>query len=233
MKRVAVIQSSYLPWKGFFDIVHDVDLFVFYDDVLYSRDTWRNRNIVKTPQGAAWLTIPVGSAKGRQICDVELPGGDWAARHWKTLQHCYARAPYFTEYRDFFEGVYRGRWTHLSQLNQYLITIIAREFLGIRTELIDSRTIPTSGTKQDRLLSLLAGVGATHYLSGAAAQAYIDPAAFERAGIELQYKDYSGYPEYPQLNLPFVHAVSIVDLLFQTGKDAPEYIWGWRSKHGR
>lgn len=228
-KKVAAIQSSYIPWKGYFDIMHDVDLFVFYDDVPYSRLTWRNRNLLKTPAGPKWLTIPVGSARNRLICDVEIQPPSWAVDHWKRIRQHYHRAPYFETYRERFEEIYLGRpWPNLSEFNQHLLVVIARELLGLTTEFCDSRQYQPQGRKLDRLLDMLLRAGAEAYLSGPAARGYIDPARFEAAGIELRWKDYAGYPEYPQFFPPFKHEVSVLDLLFHTGPAAPFYIWGWR-----
>jgi hypothetical protein len=230
LKKVAVLQSNYIPWKGYFDIMHDVDLFVFYDDVQYTKNDWRNRNRIKTQNGAAWLTIPTGTDLDRLICEVLLPDERWAKNHYKTLVQNYAKAPFFRQYQPLLEEVYLARrWETLSELNQYLIQTIALDCLGMTIEFADSRRYEASGKCLDRLLDLLGKCGATHYLSGPAAQDYIDQAAFNQAGIELSYKDYSGYPEYPQFFPPFDHYVTILDLLFHTGPDAPYYIWGWRS----
>jgi hypothetical protein len=229
MKKVAVIQSNYIPWKGYFDIIHDVDQFVFYDDVQFTKNDWRNRNKIKTAQGLAWLTIPVGKHHDRLICEVELMDNGWRKKHWATIQQAYLKAPYFRMYRGFFEYVYQeAQWSNLSDLNQFLIGHICREFLGIRTELRDSREFQAEGEKLGRLIDLLKKVDASLYVSGPSAQSYIDDHEFRKAGIELVYKDYSGYPEYPQLYPPFEHGVSILDLLFNCGPSAPEFIWGWR-----
>jgi hypothetical protein len=229
-KRVAVIQSNYIPWKGYFDIIHDVDLFVFYDDVQYTQRDWRNRNIVKTPNGPSWLTIPVGHSHDKRICDVEIQDTEWARRHWRMLQHCYRRAPHFDDYAQLLEAVYLERvWDNLSKLNQFLIRTIATEWLGIRVEFDDSRTFALTGVKSDRMLDLLKKVGAGTYVSGPAAKDYISEERFQDAGIELVWKDYEGYPEYPQLHPPFSHRVTILDLLFHVGPEAPHFIWGWRS----
>lgn len=227
--RVAIIQSSYLPWKGYFDIVHDVDHFVFLDQVQFTVRDWRTRNRIKTAQGLHWLSVPAGSQRNRRICEVELADGDWQQTHWKTLMHAYGKTPFFSLYRSFFEDIYLGhRWPSLSQMNQTITRRIAVELLGIRTTFHDSREFDGSGTKDDLLLDILAKVRATHYLSGPAARSYIDPAKFSRAGIELEFKNYAGYPEYPQIHPPFEHAVSIVDLLFNTGPAATSHVWGWR-----
>jgi hypothetical protein len=225
---VAVLQSNYLPWKGYFDIIHDVDLFVFYDDVQFTKNDWRNRNLIKTHAGTQWITVPVGQDIGRRICDVTLPDPRWAKAHWKTLSQNYSRAPHFQRYREFFESVYLQRaWTHLSELNRHLIEGICRE-LGIGARFDDSRAYALEGQASDRLLQLLQRVGAKTYVSGPAARDYLDEAAFQRAGIDVVYKSYANYPDYPQMHPPFEHRVSIVDMLFNLGPVAPEYIWGVR-----
>ena len=230
-RRVAISQSNYLPWKGYFDLIHDADLFIFHDDLQYTKNDWRNRNRIKTSRGLTWLTIPVGTNEHRLINEVVLPADPgWRAKHWRRLQENYCHAPHFARYADFFREVYEQHsWTRLAELNQFLIKTIAREFLGISTEFADSAQFGFTSRKQERVFDLLKAVNATTYISGPAAKAYIEPARFEEAGIELVWKDYSGYPEYPQPHPPFEHAVSIVDLLFSVGPAAPYYIWGWRN----
>ncbi len=229
-RRIAVIQSSYLPWKGYFDIIHDVDEFIFYDDVQFTRQDWRSRNRIKSVNGPLWLSVPTGADLDRRICDVRLNDSRWQAKHWKSILQSYSRTPFFAHYRDFFEDAYTARsWESLADFNQYMTREIAQRFLGIATTFTDSRTYAASGQRQQRLLDLLGKAGATHYVSGPSARNYIDDAAFAQAGISLVYKDYSGYPEYPQPHPPFRHDVSIIDLLFCTGDAAPRYIWGWRT----
>lgn len=229
MKTVVVLQSNYIPWKGYFDLIHDADVFIFYDDVQFTKNDWRNRNKIKTPLGAEWITVPTGTVKDRLICEVEMKDASWQVKHWKTIQHNYGRCTYFSRYKEFFEDAYLNRkWNNLSDLNQYLVCAISREFLGMTTQFHDSREYGASGHKLERLLELVAKAGAERYISGPAAKTYIDPARFSDAGIELVWKDYSGYPTYPQRFPPFDHGVSILDLLFNVGADAPWYIWGWR-----
>ena len=229
MKSVVVLQSNYIPWKGYFDLVHDAELFIFYDDLQYTKNDWRNRNKIKAGNGAEWMSIPVGADSNRLICEVEIPDKTWQIKHWKTLQYNYSSSPYFRLYRTFFEDLYLGeKWANLSILNQHLIRRIAVDFLGISTVFEDSRQYNLSGQKQDRLLELLNKAGATRYISGPAAKGYVEPSRFVEAGIDLVWKDYSGYPKYSQRFPPFEHGVSILDLLFNVGADAPRYIWGWR-----
>jgi hypothetical protein len=229
MKKVAIIQSNYIPWKGYFDIIHDVDLFIFYDDVQYTKNDWRNRNKIKTSQGLCWLTIPVGSREDRLIYEVEIEEVSWTRKHWETIKQSYAKAPYFKKYQGFFEYVYlNAKWTNLSELNQFLIKTISQDFLGMKTNFGDSREYHPGGRKLERLIDLLLKVEAKLYVSGPSAKGYIEENRFKEVGIELVFKDYSGYPEYPQLFPPFEHAVSILDVLFNCGPAAPDFIWGWR-----
>lgn len=225
--RVAILQSSYIPWKGYFDIIQEVDRFVFYDDVQFTPRDWRTRNKIKTANGPLWLTVPAGQSRSRLIHEVVLEDKSWGRKHWDTLRHAYSKAPFFAEYRPFLEHVYlERRWDSLSELNQYMTKTIATEFLGLRTEFRDSREFGATGQKLDRLLDLAQKSGATSYLSGPSARDYIVPERFAERGIELAYMSYEGYPEYQQLYPPFEHAVTVLDLLFMTGKDAPQYIWG-------
>ena len=229
MKTVVVLQSNYIPWKGYFDLIHDADLFIFYDDLQFTKNDWRNRNKIKTPKGAEWITIPVGADAHRLICEVEIKDSFWQKKHWKTIQQHYGKCPYFARYQAFFEEAYLGRqWGNLSELNHYLIRSISEELLNLTTEFRDSREYRLSGQKLDRLMELVTKSEANRYISGPAAKGYIEPARFAEAGIELVWKDYSGYPEYPQPFPPFIHGVSILDLIFNVGNDAPWYIWGWR-----
>jgi len=233
-QRVAVLQSNYVPWKGYFDIIHDVDLFIFYDDLQFTKNDWRNRNRIKTANGSEWLTIPVGTDAHRLICEVALPDSQWQARHWKTLLHQYGKCAYFEKYRPFFEDVYLGRrWTNLSELNHHLIKSISRDILGVATRFGDSREFSLSGQKLDRLVDLVMQAGASVYVTGPSAHDYIEPGRFEACGVTLEWKDYAGYPEYRQRHAPFDHRVSILDLIFNVGADAPWYIWGWREAGAR
>ena len=103
MKTVVVLQSNYIPWKGYFDLVHDADLFIFYDDLQFTKNDWRNRNKLKSAKGTEWLTIPVGIDANRLICEVELKDATWQWKHWQTIQHLYGKSPYFSRYKAFFE----------------------------------------------------------------------------------------------------------------------------------
>jgi len=230
MKRVAILQSNYIPWKGYFDIIHDVDTFIFYDDVQYTARDWRNRNRIKTESGPQWLTVPVGSDRDRLIRDVVLPvGSAWTAEHWRRIERAYQNAPFFARYRPYFEAFYLKRsWRSLSELNQALIVGISRDLLGVTTRFEQSADYGLTSSKGERILELLAKTGADGYVSGPSARAYLSGEQCAAAGVTVMWKDYGGYPEYPQLHGAFQHDVTILDLLFHTGPSAAWHIWGWR-----
>ena len=231
MRKVAIIQSNYIPWKGYFDIIHDVDLFIFYDDVQFTKNDWRNRNKIKTSQGVKWITVPVGQNINRLIHEVKIKETKWQNKHYKILKQNYSKMSFYKKYSEFLDHIYlENKWESLSDLNQYTIRIISRELLGIKTGFKDSRIYQVSTRKQDRVIELLKEAEASAYVSGSSAKDYIEEPRFQQEGIELIWKDYSGYPEYPQFYPPFEHGVTILDLLFHTGPDAPYYIWGWREQ---
>jgi hypothetical protein len=226
-KTVAIVQSCYIPWKGYFDLVNSVDEFILYDDRQFTRRDWRNRNRVKTGQGTRWLTIPV-QTKGlyeQRIDETLISDPGWADVHWKTIVHGYGAAPYFGEYRAALEETYRAVASEprLSLVNRRLLEAVA-DILGITTRFSWSTDYGVEGTKTDRLVALCEASGATEYLSGPRAREYLEEEQFARAGIRLAYFDYEGYPEYEQLHPPFEHTVSILDLVFSTGPEAPRYL---------
>src|SRR5215204_4466106 len=107
-KKVAIVQSNYIPWKGYFDLINLVDEFILFDDMQYTRRDWRNRNIIKTSAGPKWLTIPV-AVKGnyfQSIQDTTISDPRWARKHWESIVHSYAKAKSFAMYRDVFEALY-------------------------------------------------------------------------------------------------------------------------------
>ena len=226
-KSVAIVQSCYIPWKGYFDIVNRVDEFVLYDDRQYTRRDWRNRNRIKTPQGTRWLTVPV-LVRGKfeqRIDETVVSEAGWAEKHWRTLEHNYAAAPHFEEFGPTFEAAYRSvaDEPRLSMINRKLLETVLG-VLGIRTTISWSTDYEAEGAKTERLVSLCRAAGAGRYLSGPAGKAYLDEERFAEAGIELEYVDYEGYPEYPQLYGRFDHFVTVLDLIFNTGPNATRHL---------
>lgn len=224
MKRVAVLQSNYVPWKGYFDLIAAVDEFILYDDAQFTKNDWRNRNRIKTPQGVQWLSVPVGQRIDRRIRDVVLDDPRWQASHWKTLECNYRRAPCFDEVAAWLAPIYLGqRHATLSDLNRTLIEA-ACAYLGIGTRITTSADYRLSEGRSQRVLDLCVQAGANEYLSGPAARDYLEEPLFAGRGIAVRWFAYDGYPEHPQLWGPFEHAVSIVDPLFNCGRDTRRYM---------
>ncbi len=226
MKTVAIVQSSYIPWKGYFELIARCDEFILFDDVQYTKRDWRSRNRIKTRGGLQWLSIPV-NVSGRffqAIKDVTIAERGWNLKHWRTIAANYARAPYFVTYRDRVEQLYGDAVDEsLSAVNHRFIVGLC-ELIGIRTRISWSMDYRVANGKTERLVELCRQADATRYLSGPSARSYIDPALFECAGIELAFVDYGGYKEYAQLFPPFEHAVSVIDVLFNVGPAAREHI---------
>jgi hypothetical protein len=203
-----------------------VDAFILLDDVQYTKRDWRNRNRLKTPQGATWLSIPV-AVKGKyvqSIAETQVSDAGWNAEHWKRIRHWYARAPHYSEGADWLEELYLGcSETYLSRINlRFLAGICAR--MGIDTPITWSMDYPHATEKNQQLIDLCKAVGGTHYLSGPSAQGYVDEAAFAEAGIAVEWMDYSGYAEHRQMHPPFDHYVSILDLILNEGPDARRFL---------
>lgn len=226
MKKVAIVQSNYVPWKGYFDLIAAVDEFILYDDMQYTRRDWRNRNRIKTPQGLQWITVPV-EVKGKYaqtIFETRIADSDWAEKHWKSLELNYARAPHFSEVASWLKPLYLERdHSLLSEMNRSLIAAICA-YLGIETSITLSSDYRLEDGKTERLAGLVRQAGGDAYLSGPAARDYLDAEVFAREKIELSWFDYSGYPEYPQLWGDFEHGVTILDLLFNCGSNAYRYM---------
>ncbi|MCX7735837.1 MAG: WbqC family protein [Candidatus Kapabacteria bacterium] len=226
MKKVAIVQSNYIPWKGYFDMINMVDEFILYDDVQYTRRDWRNRNIIKTPNGLHWLTIPV-SVKGKffqKINETKISDPNWAKIHWNTIKFAYSKAKFFNDYKEYFERFYLStNEILLSKINQHLLKICC-DILDIKTIISTSDNYKIIDGKNEKLISLCQQANANIYISGPAAKDYLDEALFAKEGIQVIWMDYSGYPEYNQLYPPFVHEVSIIDLIFNEGPNATKFM---------
>lgn len=232
--KAVVLQSNYLPWKGYFDLIYESDIFVFYDEVQYTKNDWRNRNRIYGANGLHWLTIPVPrSSVHLKISQVEITDPYWQARHFKSIRFAYESFPYYARIEPFLKEFYlEKKWKRLSELNQYSIREISR-MLGIRTRFLNARDFHLKGGRIGKLIDLLKQVGATQYLTGPSAKNYLKDYEdlFMDAGISILYKDYAGYPPYPQRRSPFIHEVSILDMLVNLPLEGVgEYIWGRRQE---
>jgi hypothetical protein len=226
-KRIAILQSNYIPWRGYFDIIASVDEFLIYDSAQYTKNDWRNRNRIKTANGPTWLTIPVATAGqfNQSIAHARCANSSWAAKHWRTLSQAYAKAPYFPAYRDLLAEVYEAcaGQTLLSDINRHLLSTIVSA-LGLTTQIADAPELPSDNNPTMRLIDICLAVGATTYLSGPSAKNYMDISLFDAVGITVEFMDYSKYRPYPQLHGDFYPAVSILDLLFSVGPQARSYL---------
>jgi hypothetical protein len=232
VKRLAISQSNYIPWKGYFDMIARVDEFVLFDDMQFTRRDWRNRNQIKTAQGLHWLTIPVQS-KGNYfepIKNIRVSEPGWAAQHWKTIRLNYAKAPYFADYAPQVEAWYEqaGKLELLSAVNHLFIQGICG-VLGIETKLSWSMDYQIVDGKNERLISICQEAGATNYLSGPAAKDYVDEPVFQQAGVQVEWMDYSRYPVYEQRHGEFAHGVSVLDVIFNCGPAAPDFVWRYQA----
>ncbi len=226
MKKILITQSNYIPWKGYFDSINMVDEFIIYDDMQYTKRDWRNRNLVKTKDGLKWMSVPV-EVKGKffqKINETKVSEKDWAKSHWSMLTNSYGKAPCFKETKSAFEELYLNMTEeNLTRINHKFISAIC-SLLEIKTPVFFSHDFKLAEGKTERLVDLCVQRNATDYYTGPAAKNYMDESLFEKANINVHYFDYSGYPEYPQQFPPFEHGVTILDLIFNTGKDAAKYM---------
>ena len=234
MKKVAILQSNYIPWKGYFDIIYMVDEFIIYDDAQYTRRDWRNRNKIKTINGLQWLTIPV-DVKGKyhqKIKDTKISDGGWRKKHWMSIVHHYSQADNFKENKEFIEGLYLGHDNnYLSEVNRKFIIAI-NQYFGIDTKVSLSMDydLKVEGSTE-KLAHLCRQAGADIYLSGPAAKDYLEENKFREVGIEVNWMDYSGYSEYSQIHPPFIHGVSIIDLICNQGANSLKFMKSFKGNH--
>jgi hypothetical protein len=225
-KSCAIAQSNYIPWKGYFDQVNMVDEFIVYDCVQYTKNDWRNRNRIKTTNGVQWLTIPVSTPYGlkTRIDEAIASDPDWTRKHWNSLVCNYGRSKYFEEYETTLSSLYKNISTdNLSEINLTFSQYI-RDLLSIRTKVTSATSYEWHEDRNMRLVNMCKQVGASTYLTGPRASAYLDLDLFSEHGIKVVWMDYSNYPEYVQPFPPFEHSVSILDLLFNEGPNCRKYM---------
>ena len=217
--RVGVIQSNYLPWRGYFDFIKSVDLFVFHDDLQYTKNDWRNRNKIKTDKGTRWITVPVSyHKKDLLISETEICyNSNWAIKHFRILENYYRAAPFCNQMLEIVSDLPTLKEKTISDLNIKLIRRVCK-YLEIETRCILSSTLHLKGSKTERLINLLHEVKAQTYVSGPAALNYLDTSLFKKNGFNLEIKTYN-YSTYPQLYGEFNGNLSILDGIANCGKD--------------
>lgn len=226
MKRIAILQSNYVPWKGYFDLLGAVDEFIVYDCAQYTKNDWRNRNQLKSAQGKTWLTVPVRHLSLDQCIDeVEIADPRCFRKHWATFRQTYARAPGFDYCASALEAAFQdasGLRT-ISEVNLHFLRVLVR-LLGLPTTITSARDYELPAGRNERLVALCRQAGAGRYLSGPAARAYLDESRFARDGVAVEWMDYTRYPEYAQPHPPFDHFVSVLDLLACNGEAARTHL---------
>ena len=224
--KTAILQSNYIPWKGYFDLINSVDVFVIYDSVQYTKNDWRNRNKIVSNKKPSWLTIPVRQESLEQsIRETKIANTNWSKKHWRTIQQSYAKTPYFDKYSQKLESLYQN-FEHepfLSNINTALIICLC-EILGIQTKIVQDDVFDLPDDRIDKLIEICLQTGASTYTSGPAAQNYLDVERFRNAGIEVEWINYDDYPIYEQRSDEFDHYVSILDLLFCYGARFEQYL---------
>lgn len=220
------MQPTYLPWIGYFDLINQADIFVFFDSVQFDKRSWQQRNRIKTSNGELMLTVPVLSKGrfGQKICEVEVDDSQrFRQRHLRTIRRYYSKSRFFDDYFNELEVLFHDSCSRLVDLNTNLIRWLCDKF-DIQTEFISSSTLHVEGAKAELLVDICRAVGADHYISPIGASTYIEPDnLFELALIRLSYQRYQ-HPSYEQLYGEFIPYMSAIDLLFNEGGGAKEIL---------
>ncbi len=225
MKKIVITQSNYIPWKGYFDMLNAADVFVVYDDMQYTKRDWRNRNLIKTPNGLSWLSVPV-SVKGKyfqKISETEISDQKWTDKHWNTIKHNYSKSMFYKEICSLIEPLYARQYKTITEVNVAFIKVICG-YLQIDTDIRYSSEFTLAEERSQRLLDICLELNGRKYISGPSAEAYLDQKLFSENGVEVEWFNFADYPEYDQLHGQFEHGVTILDVLFNTGHDAMKYL---------
>lgn len=231
MTTVVILQPGYLPWLGFFDQVIRSEVFVYYDDVQFDKHGWRNRNRIKSPNGAHWLTVPVlNKGKfGQTNLEVEIDNRQpWANKHIATTRQFYARAPHLKMYLPELEELLCSGWDNLVDLDLAVVNLIC-EWLHVKRKMVRSSELGISGTKSERLLKICQNFGATNYLSGDSAKDYLDVDLFAENGVSVEWQQFN-HPVYPQLHGEFIPYLSVLDMLLNVGEKGFDLLTDRNSK---
>jgi len=220
-RTLVVLQPGYIPWLGFFDQMRRSSVFVYYDDVQFDKHGWRNRNRIKTPAGPLWLTVPVLHSGRNQptiidtLVDQRTP---WARKHLKTLRQYYAKAPFLNRYLPELEEMLERSWSHIAALDIAVVELMAR-WLSLAPSIHRASQLGVGGEKSERLLNFCLHFGVERYLSGNAAQDYLDVDLFARHRVAVEWQNFV-HPVYPQLHGAFVPYLSALDLILNCGDDS-------------
>jgi hypothetical protein len=215
--KLAVLQSNYIPWIGYFDLISSVDQVVILDSVQYTKNDWRNRNILIGPNGPFWLTIPILRPYGlaTAIDETLIANDSWARRHSKSVDQVLSRRPHWSIYQEMFHDAYLSveGIRSLSEVNLSFMRLILNCF-GVSTDWISDRSLQVDETNPTlRLIRICRAIGADEYVTGPAGMNYMDTDAFKQHGIRLNIFRYPSYGPYPQSLDSFTPKVSVLDFL--------------------
>lgn len=225
MTKVAILQSNYIPWKGYFELIGNVDTFIFLDNVQYTKNDWRNRNKIITDKGLDWITIPINNSINEKINEKNFIDARWKQKHYKTISQNYSKSPFFQEYHFLLDYLYlNNNYENLSVYNTQAIKFISQEILKFKTIFGSYESEKEFVDPNHRLLEILKLYGAKTYVTGPSAAAYLDDNLFLLNGIEIQFFKYGPYKPYKQRGTEFIDHVSILDTVFNCGSNIREYI---------
>lgn len=211
-RKIAVHQSQYLPWLPYLKKIALADEFVWMDCVQFQRRGVQNRNRIRNRQEDFWLTIPVSGLRTDRIMDMRLSEPKWRSKHWTSIQRSYAKAPLWNDYADSIEVLYRQDYANLDEVNWAFVGYFL-DLFSIDTPLIRLSDLDVEGQKSGLILNICKARSADVYLSGTGAQDYLDQAAFNAAGIAIEYLA-SAPPDYRQFHGEFIAGLSVLDMLF-------------------
>lgn len=225
MKKVAIIQPNYIPWKGYFDMINYVDEFIILDDVQYTKNDWRNRNKIQTDQGEQWLTIPIKQTKLNQLInESKVSYRNWNEKHWKTLVQNYGKAEGFQLFEEYFFKLYTQQKSLFLLDIDLKFTQAINQLLNINTKITLSSDLKTTGSKTDKLVDLCSIIGASTYVSSPKAKAYLNETLFTNVGMNVEWYEYKTDYSYPSIHQNQTPYISILDLIFNVGKNSPNFI---------
>ncbi len=226
--RIAIHQPHFLPWLGYLDKIDRADLFVVLDTVQFKKNEWQNRNKVRTSQGWQWLTVPVRHNFGQTLNQVDInQDAEWRVKHLRAVKLHYGRAPCLDQYFDGLREIYQRSWERLAGLNLAVIRWLLKAF-GISTPIQLASEMCLRQEPTDRLIDICRAVGATHYLAGAGAHAYMDVPRFQESGVMLEVQEFK-HPVYRQCYEPFLPGMAALDVLLTCGGEALQILRSTRS----
>ncbi len=222
--KAVIMQPTYLPWIGYFDLMDQSDIFVLLDHVQFSKHSWHQKNRIKTPNGESMLTVPIIRKHPQMINETKINNSQpWQKKHLKSIQLSYAKAKYYDKYIGFLEDIYSKKIERLADLTIPII-LWAKEELGIECKILKSSELNAGGAKVNLVVDICHKIGADEYLSPLGSKEYIDENnIFEKENIRLEYHHYV-HPKYSQLWGEFKPYMSVIDLLFNEDGEALKII---------